>query len=187
MFVIRHALIAAIFMLSDLNAQTCGKERWDVKILADTAVYRVDFDHPIRSSVRKQTELTWIKPKHNQPRMNRVEMKTYTLRAYLIGFVLEDDKDYHLVMKDTRTDSTMVAEVPDPSCPEVAATEYAAKYAAVRDWIDQHAGKPTGSFKTLKKPLLVKFSGVGFYDKLHGQHGMAKNGREIHPVLEIRN
>jgi hypothetical protein len=81
----------------------------------------------------------------------------------------------------------MVAEVPDPECPDVAATPYAEQYRVVRAWIDQHAGKPTRKYKELPKPVRVKFMGVGFYDKLHGQHGMAKNGREIHPVLEIRN
>jgi hypothetical protein len=27
--------------------------------------------------------------------------------------------------------------------------------------------------------------GVGFYDPLHGQEGVAPNGIELHPILEI--
>jgi hypothetical protein len=31
----------------------------------------------------------------------------------------------------------------------------------------------------------VKIVGVGFFDKIHGQRGVAPNGIELHPVLGI--
>ena len=31
----------------------------------------------------------------------------------------------------------------------------------------------------------VKLTGVGFFDFIHGQKGIAANGREIHPVLSM--
>jgi hypothetical protein len=32
---------------------------------------------------------------------------------------------------------------------------------------------------------LVRVTGVGFFDFLHGQRGVAPNGIELHPVLEV--
>ena len=32
---------------------------------------------------------------------------------------------------------------------------------------------------------LVRITGVGFFDYLHGQRGVAPNGIELHPVLGV--
>jgi len=32
---------------------------------------------------------------------------------------------------------------------------------------------------------LVRITGVGFFDYIHGQHGVAPNGIELHPVLGV--
>ena len=32
---------------------------------------------------------------------------------------------------------------------------------------------------------LVRITGVGFFDYLHGQRGVAPNGIELHPVLDV--
>lgn len=31
----------------------------------------------------------------------------------------------------------------------------------------------------------LRVTGVGFYDKIHGQSGVARNGIELHPVLAL--
>jgi hypothetical protein len=31
----------------------------------------------------------------------------------------------------------------------------------------------------------VRITGVGFFDYIHGQHGVAPNGVELHPVLNV--
>ena len=38
--------------------------------------------------------------------------------------------------------------------------------------------------KSEARPL-VRISGVGFFDYLHGQRGVAPNGIELHPVLSV--
>jgi Putative Ig domain len=53
-----------------------------------------------------------------------------------------------------------------------ARAEFDAKYA------------PTGSFQTVNVPVTV--AGVGFFDFLHGQTGVAPNGIELHAVLDIQ-
>jgi len=32
---------------------------------------------------------------------------------------------------------------------------------------------------------LVRVTGVGFFDYVHGQSGVAPNGIELHPVLDV--
>src|SRR5262249_10830121 len=41
----------------------------------------------------------------------------------------------------------------------------------------------TTSFQTTSTP--VRVTGVGFFDFLHGQTGVAPNGIELHPVIDI--
>jgi hypothetical protein len=42
------------------------------------------------------------------------------------------------------------------------------------------------TFKTKVKPTSVRITGVGFFDKVHGQMGVSQlNGIELHPVLKI--
>ena len=41
----------------------------------------------------------------------------------------------------------------------------------------------TSSFKPTNRRVVVR--GIGFFDRLHGQTGMAPNGLELHPVVGI--
>lgn len=93
---------------------------------------------------------------------------------------LEADSDYHLVIVDGA--SHMIAEIPDPACVgstsplltsiQKARSEFDATYT------------PTGSFQTANVPVTV--TGVGFFDFLHGQTGVAPNGIELHAVLDVQ-
>ena len=42
------------------------------------------------------------------------------------------------------------------------------------------------AFKIKVKPTKVRLTGVGFFDRVHGQSGVAPNGIELHPVLNVR-
>ena len=49
---------------------------------------------------------------------------------------------------------------------------------------DFDTGLPT--FKTKVKPTDARITGVGFFDRVHGQTGVAlSNGIELHPILKI--
>jgi hypothetical protein len=41
------------------------------------------------------------------------------------------------------------------------------------------------ALKTAIEPVSVRITGVGFFDKVHGQMGVAANGIELHPVLAL--
>ena len=76
----------------------------------------------------------------------------------------------------------MIAEMPDPAC--VGSTSpLASSVSKTRGEFDAKYSVTT-SFKTANAPVTV--TGVGFFDFLHGQSGVAPNGIELHSVLDIQ-
>jgi hypothetical protein len=157
----------------------CGVERWSVKTGTDPDASLIDLTATTHTSVAQLTSLT---PPATLPPDNRIqptETTVFELDATLIGFVKEDDQDYHAVLQDAG--QTMIAELPDPACvgasspllPGItnARSQFDAQYTA------------TSSFQTVNASVTVR--GVGFFDELHGQTGVAPNGIELHPVLDI--
>lgn len=181
-----RVIISLIFLcLNLISSAQCGKERWDVKTLSDKDTLRIDFSHVIKTTVSSQANLPKpVKIPVNMPRQAS-ECSVFSIDCYITEYKKEKDKDIHIVLRDLKTSSTMVAEIPSPLCPEVQKTSRYRKFEQLYDWFTINIGKPTSKFKTLPQPLKVRITGIGFYDFIHGQRGMATNGREIHPVLSI--
>jgi len=114
-------------------------------------------------------------------RSDPTELTVYRVEAQLLSLFGEADGDYHLVLASPHDATiTMIAEVPDPGCAGACASGFAAVYARVRqklmDYLD--------SARSVPRPL-VRITGVGFFDYIHGQRGVAPNGIELHPVLDV--
>jgi hypothetical protein len=75
----------------------------------------------------------------------------------------------------------MIAEIPSPACVG-AASPFLAGVTAARQKFDNNY-IATGTFTHVSVP--VQIQGVGFFDFLHGQTGVAPNGIELHPVVKI--
>lgn len=92
----------------------------------------------------------------------------------------EEDSDYHLVVADPADPAlTMVVEIPALECmPEDAWRERVARARA--SFIERQGqnGSHTSSD-------VITVEGIGFFDRNHGQRGVAPNGIELHPVLGI--
>jgi hypothetical protein len=80
---------------------------------------------------------------------------------------LEDDLDYHLVLRSGSR--TMIAETPSPLCTR-GATAYRRR-------------QMSDSRRVARICRRARVGGVAFFDFLHGQTGVAPNGIELHPVL----
>ena len=119
---------------------------------------------------------------HSNRRARPVEVTVYRVEARLLALFTEDDGDYHLVLASPDDSTvTMIAEVPDPGCAGACASGYAEVYAQVRQLLLDQLNAPGGEARPL-----VEITGVGFFDYLHGQRGMAPNGLELHPVIEVQ-
>jgi hypothetical protein len=158
----------------------CGVERWSVKTGtdADAALVNVGATTPTTIATMRS-----YSPPASLPANNRIqpqETTVYSIDATLTEYKLETDSDYHLVIQDS-SGSTMITEIPDPACAagslfltsiQSARSEFDAKFTA------------TSSFKVTSVPVRVR--GIGFFDFIHGQTGVAPNGIELHPVLDIQ-
>ena len=164
---------------------SCGTERWSVKTSADKDAGRVDFNPVVRSI----TELNAI-PAPTRAELDAhpdtrfpAELKTYTVTGYLVGFKLEADEDFHIVVEDPASPGiTMVVEMVSGNCVPKGVVELATKLRASWEMRFGRAGK---RFKKLPAhSVKVEITGVGLFDFLHGQTGVAKNGFELHRVID---
>lgn len=158
---------------------SCGLERWAVKTGTDPQAAQVDLTQVTDTTVAALGAIA-APPVLPGTRIAPVELTVYRVRATLTGFKMEADSDYHLILTDGT--ATMIAEIPDPACVGQS-SPFLPGIAAARAAFDaQYA--PTATFQNVSVPVTV--TGVGFFDRPHGQSGMAPNAIEIHPVLDIQ-
>jgi hypothetical protein len=187
---------------------TCGVERADVKHLSDKGARFVKFNPVGRTTVTALAILpdTYAPVQGDEPRGLYLgglvtppveeEFHVYTIDAYVAFAKKEADLDAHIVITDTppakvRVKSrgkttipkpSMVVESVDARCaPDSIALDM---IRGAREAILAATHSTALSTKSLQKLVgkHVRVTGVGFYDKLHGQTGVAPNGIELHPL-----
>jgi hypothetical protein len=174
-------VLAFAFVLSStqLIAQ-CGVERWSVKTGTDADVGKVNLNSSTNTTITSMRAFTAPNPIPANNRITGPETTVWVINATLTLFKLESDSDYHMVLQDA-SGNTMVTEIPSPSC--VASTSpFLPSIQNARSKFDAKFTATT-SFQTANIP--VQIVGVGMFDFLHGQTGVAPNGIELHPVLDI--
>lgn len=158
----------------------CGTERWPVKTGTDDDRHRVN-------ATPRDVSLSYLRSRptpSSRPQTARVapvERTTYRVHARLIEFKREADDDYHLVLAD-RGGRTLVVEIPAPECVG-RISPFRAGIRAARHAMDSRF---TVGSEFQQSSVAVVVRGIGFFDYLHGQTGMAPNGVELHPVIGIR-
>lgn len=165
------------------GGKKCGVERWPVKTLLDDDKGSINFT-PVDASVADLVSIP--RPDQQPPQSNRIaptELKVFRVRALLTLVKKEKDNDYHLVLADTDDpDTTIIAEIPLPAC--AAASSKKSAFEAARVDVDALLATLDGGIP--EEGLSVEVEGVGFFDFLHGQTGVAPNGIELHPVLKLK-
>jgi hypothetical protein len=178
----RATFAVAILVATTTLAFSCGVERWPVKVGEDKDVAKVATE-PRPSTI---FELSSIQPPSNpnirrDTRYSPVELTTFEVTGRLTLVKKEaDDDDYHLVIRDNRG-RTMIIEAPEPDC--ASNSRFLDKIKEVRQALDDKFGPITT--RKQHPNIRVTVTGVGFFDKKHGQEGIADNGIELHPILEI--
>jgi hypothetical protein len=151
-----------------------------VKTLSDSAAASVNYA-PTASSVAALRALPASAVGGSTPRIAGAEMTTYRIPVRLVSMKLEDDRDIHLVVADPATGQTMIVEFPNPACQGAINSPHVTEIASARGALISAVGVPGSSFINLSGSATV--TGVGFFDVLHGQTGVAPNGIELHPAL----
>ena len=165
-------------------AATCGVERWAVKTLSDKRERLVNFK-PKDTTVNRLRRKPSPGVGADTPRIKGVETTSWRIKASLVEMKLEDDHDIHLVVSAPGQPShTMITEFPDTTCNGAASSPKKAAMARARSKLIAACGDPpSSSFRHLSGSAAL--TGVGFFDILHGQTGVAPNGIELHPVLRL--
>ncbi len=162
----------------------CGTERWPVKTLSDSDATKVNLT-PVAGTVADLRALTAPKSLPANKRVAPTELTTFSVTARVIEFKLEDDKDIHLVIADPGDAAkTLIVEFPDIGCQGAIGSAQAAMMKSARDALIARYGQPReGRFTAISGSATI--TGVGFFDFLHGQTGVAPNAIELHPVLQF--
>jgi len=202
--------LLTFFLAGTSVAQNCGGvERWGPKDGTDSQARNIDLANVTTETV---TNLVTIHepqlPGDNKTRIVPDEMHVFRVQARLVKWKHElNDGDYHLVLTDDTlnytnelanppvppTGHSFVGEMPNPTCFSGrdgsfgSQTPFAQGITAARQTMDQRfpnadrsgmwndgAGAP------------VEITGIGFFDRPHGQTGRAPNDIEIHPILSIQ-
>lgn len=162
------------------TGSACGVERWRVKTLADSTAGLVNLT-PHATTVPQLARLVAPATLGYTTRARGPETAVYTLRVRLVAFAQEDDSDIHLVVADPRSGATMIVEFPAEYCTLTAKAPLRAQMRAARQALVRACGAASDRFRSLRGTATV--TGVGFFDAMHGQRGVAPNGIELHPAL----
>lgn len=154
-------------ILAILLALSCGSERTQVKDLLDG----VQLHNSGRTTVESLIKLPapkWSNTGHRTAH----EFSIVVIDTMVLRYHKEADQDLHLVLKG-ESGLTMIAEIPSPEC--VATSPWANSIKSAREQF----------LKIYRPGVCVRLTGVIFFDKLHGQDGVAIQGVELHPVLRV--
>ena len=157
----------------------CGVERWSIKTGTDSGAWTINLSSYVSSTIYNFHQSTQPSSLPCCSRLSPRETTQYRLSGTLIKYNKQTDKDYHLVIKDG-AGRTMIVEIADPNC--VSGSAFASGISRARSQFDARF-TATSTMKTTSTPVTIK--GIGFWDYKHGQTGIAPNGIEIHPVLDI--
>jgi hypothetical protein len=160
---------------------SCGVERHDVKDLLDGFVPGTAED----SSISQLRALPV--PPDTEAGRTPPERVVYRIQALALADKIEADSDVHLAIADPADPgATMIAEFPAASC-LAQSTEAPELESARADLVAALGSPPTGSsYHELSPTPCVTLTGLAFFDRIHGQRGVAPNGIELHPVLAFQ-
>lgn len=177
--------LAGVVVPATTAATSCGVWRWPVKTGSDATRYQVDQTAVTTSvadlrSLNPPSSFTSYAQNH---RIKSPEFHTWRLRrAYIVEATEESDSDLHLILRN-RQGQTMIAEIPRAGCVSTRSL-WRDRIKAARQEILSRYTITEGNWTHIGR--YVKIKGLGFFDEIHGQTGVAPNGIELHPVTRVK-
>jgi hypothetical protein len=174
-------LLSALLVTIPLQTVACGQERWSVKTVIDKDATKVQ-ESPTPTTINQLRQISAPINPNIRPnsRYSPTELTTYEVTGYITLIKAETDQDYHIVLTDDKG-RTMIVESTHPDCAQQS--RFTTEITEVRAAFDQAFGGPINS--NIKSKKLATITGVGFFDHIHGQTGVAPNGIELHPILQV--
>lgn len=158
-------------------ASGCGIERWSVKTLTDPGANAINF-------TTKPTTIAALDafkaPYSPTDRVAPVETTLWSIKAQMVAYKQEADSDIHLAVTDKG--KSMIVEFPASYCDTGAV--HKAQVDSARQAFIKACGQPTSYYQNLTGTATI--TGIGFFDRIHGQRGVAPNGIELHPAISFQ-
>lgn len=157
-------------LLLAVSFHDCGREREAAKTLRDRGARKLDA--PRRATVEQLIGLR--RPRRwRWAARHELERAVVQIDVEVLAFKDEKDGDIHAIIRGG-LGHLMIAEFPAVVCTMGSA------YALPMQRARLH-------FEQLMRQHIqrVRLTGVLFFDKKHGQNGVAPNGIELHPVLAV--
>ncbi|HEX2397106.1 MAG TPA: hypothetical protein VHI73_03100 [Solirubrobacteraceae bacterium] len=164
----------------------CISGRYAVKNLADS---RVGLVNPTPIPISMST--LWLRRPPGglgffTGRLPNTERQVYRMFVRLVSTQLEPDRDIHLVVAEPgHPRRTMITELPSLRCYSVGVSPYRAAMIYARRALIRACGAVSRRQRRIVGSATV--TGVGFWDSRHGQFGVARNGMELHPLLDFQS
>ncbi len=162
--------------------------RWSVRTGSDPDASLVT-EKPVRISVEELA----AKPRptgmsspgeaystYQDRRAEDVERTIYEVEAIVVACKLQMSGSYHLNLEGT-TGQTMIANSVDPE--RIGRRSRWAKQIAIVRQNVWNKLEPGTTYSRGKWPARIR--GIGFFNLIHGQSGVAPNGLELTPILDI--
>ena len=200
---IRKFLVAKAASAQTPEVMTAGlktaavHERWVVKTAADPDAQAMISQAPTPTTIAALTALPVPPFLPPDGRSEGAEKTVWQLTATLREFGREADGDYHMVLVDAQG-NTMIGEIPNPG--DVSSqSPFFTQITNTRTAFDSHFNEveditapspqadpvPDSTLAFREVGIPVTLTGLGFFDFLHGQRGVAPNAVELHPVIGI--
>jgi hypothetical protein len=162
---------------------TCGDERWTIKTLTDPDASSISMTAVRKTSIEalRRLKATAALGK-STPRIAPTEKTVFRVDALLMSMKLEGDDDIHMVVADPVVGGSMIVEFPGAGCVGTVGASLMSKAKAA---LAAACGPLPKTSKFVALQGRATIDGVGFFDFLHHQGGVAPNGIELHPVLRI--
>jgi len=186
-------VILCLLLATSAQALVClPSARWAVKTLKDPDAKKIDFKPKI-TTIRSLVNIkTGIYPYPLESGRQGHEFNTYQVVCRIKSYsIAEEDGDLNLVISDPKySQYTLIAEVPNPDCPNVKDSPYAREFRRVWDEFRESGTRDGKIIQDGKRHGtrrgLYRLTGVAFVDIPHFQEGRAKNNIELHPVIIIK-
>lgn len=134
---------------------------------------------PIPTFIESLQRIPAPRPLPHDSRIAPVETTIHSVTATLIAYRLTPQAEIQLVLSD-ESRRTIVATIPSLAC--VAGSRFFSEIQRARTEFERWYF-PTAAFADTRRAITVQ--GVGFFDFLQGQRGLAPNGLSLDPVTAI--
>ena len=167
-------------------AAGCALNRSDVKSLRDLGASRIRLDSAIETSIAALNAI----PAHCGPgrdhRVREEEFHVYQVIGRIARAKRERDHDIHIVLEDLDNPrARLVVESDDPDFRGNVKSPYRDRLAVARHMFDELVAQSGARELNDLRGIVVRVTGVGFFDLNHLQVGRSRSCIELHPILAI--